>query len=53
MIAHVMDIEVRPNGVLEYRWICAAGCKPGKWSTSALAARRGGVRHVAAMERGR
>lgn len=50
-----------PNGVFRYRWFCTCG-RVGPWkngdkasgqhATAARRARDGGLRHVAAMERG-
>lgn len=48
MNAHVFETEV--YGCCWYRWLCSCG-KAGNWNRVARAARNGGQRHVAAMER--
>lgn len=59
--AHVVDIEVRSAVRIvsamrtehvrdEYRWRCSCG-QIGIWKPKAINARRGGVQHVAKMEK--
>ena len=48
--AHAVDIE--RHDVEEYFWYCSCG-RCGDTTRSARRARNGGLRHVAAMERGR
>jgi hypothetical protein len=60
MTAHTFEIEPYnhmpedgPKGTaITYQWVCSCGRRGPLYVTSALSARRGGERHVAAMERG-
>lgn len=49
---HVIGLENRGLGHSQpHRWVCS--CKrSGRWQQKIRSARTGGVRHVAAMERG-
>lgn len=54
MTAHVVTIDPCDSldflGRLHYRWRCSCG-QTGIWKPKAINARRGGVQHVAKMEK--
>lgn len=67
MRSHVVDTQTQiemgpdgqPTGKFRYRWCCSCGDAGKRWhqaggaARAARRARNGGVRHVAAMERGK
>lgn len=50
---HIFDVETRGKAYAQrYRWKRCCGDAGKQWRSTARSARTGGLRHVAAMERG-